>query len=218
MSKFLVLSLLILMSCNEKTEVKDGGGIGQDRTFEPIVVRDLEDDFDALCSTLEEKANMLSFIVPTSYEYAFSYSQKNCSDAKASLPRIVRNNIVRDGNDYVYKMEDKEPFYLSSVETDKSGTMKRICDNLGRLETPILISRTAVMDFSLSKSNSTCRSTADTLCVFFDYGKLSGDKFTTHTEEFIRFHRTTGFIVERKLVSLAGCTDGQKIVKHAVLK
>ncbi len=219
MTKVLLLSLFILVSCNEEAPVTPRGSLGSMREFLQESVDGRE--FLALCLKLGQKADRLPSLSTAQVEYNFSYSQKNCNDLELGASKDVTVTIDQIGGSYAFKTKDNSQFGFTQIETPSEGAMKEICANATALTNPLQAGPTGAIWFK-KVNQENCRSDKDHFCVKIEKGSIDQtfNKYVIHTEELIRFRTTgnnTGFFVERYLDTAGNCTGGKRIQKKTTL-
>lgn len=221
MKKFILLPLMAFVSCISEPQ-KPQDTVGSVRKFEPLVVT-VEDSerIQAICRALGSKEDLLSVLVSTGTEYKFSYSQKGCADRELPVAKIVTTTLKRSDSNFVFDSKNGESFGFPDVETTKRGVMAEICQNAGRLISPMQTSRSGAVWFTSFTASEHCQSDASGLCIHLQRGSVIDNvNYKIHTNEWIKFKITNekrGFFVERKLISSANCSKGS-IEKSAVLK
>ena len=220
MTKVMLLSLVLLVSCNSEEAPQSPRQVGNLRDYNPISVQGNE--FYSLCLKLGQKNDRLPSLSTAQAQYNFSYSQKNCTDEVMGASQDVTVTIEQMGGTYSFKPTTASNFGFTQIETPYEGSMKEICANAGALQSPLLVGSTGAVWFRMV-SDDKCRPDANHYCVKLEKGSLDTryNKYVVHTEEWIKFRLTgnnTGFFTERFLDTNANCPSGKKIQKHTVLK
>ncbi len=223
MKHLLTLTLiLVLAACNETSKTEEASP-DKERRFEPVEIS-FEDGrrIDAICRALTLKEELLPVLASGSTIYTFSYSKKNCADREASVPKAVATQISDSGGSYVFVPRNGDEFGFRDVETASKGALAQICQNTGRLQSPIQTSRQGATWFSSFQAGGECEADANHYCIYLERGILSdADTYQIHTREWIKFRITDekrGFFTERKIVTSTGCSAGGTSVRSAKLR
>lgn len=223
MSRFLVLPLLLLISCvSEQKPSPDT--VGDTKKFEPITNIEDNQRVLAICNALSAKESVLNILASSSKQFTFSFAQKNCDSDKMPEAKLVPTVITRSDANYFFKSKNGEAFGFNDVETSDSGVMKAICNFGGTLESPLRSapsSKTAVWWTTFTDTKH-CQAGFGNLCVHLQTGtSKDGYNYKINTNEWIKFKvmdTNEGFFIERKLISSAGCSKGKTLEMKAVLK
>ncbi|MCM2348448.1 MAG: hypothetical protein NDI69_00415 [Bacteriovoracaceae bacterium] len=220
MTKVLLLSLFILVSCNQDTKVVTTSQLGSIREFLQVPVEGRE--FLDLCLKLGQKADRLPSLSTAGVEYNFSYAQKNCNDSEMGAASDVTLTIDQLGGSYFFKPTGNSNFGFTQIETPTEGVMKEICANATALTSPLQTGSTSAVWFR-KVSEEKCRSDANHFCIKLEKGSLDSfsNRYLIHTEELIQFRLTgnnTGFFVKRYLDTAGNCNSGKRIQKEAFLR
>lgn len=222
MMKFLFVALFIVAGCvsEENTITTNGKEV---RNYEPEPMNDtIIARVKAMCNALSYKQDRLSVLVST--EYTFGYSQKGCSSKSSSAPlKDVRVTIAKSGSDYSFKALNGETFGFTDVETNTTGMMKEVCENVDNgLTSPMQTSSTGALWLNIYTTKEDCVSDADAFCIQVSRGSvIDGSRYAIHTNEWMKVKisgSNRGFFTERKVASTANCGDGQYLVRSAVLR
>lgn len=220
MTKVLLLSLFLFVSCNEETKVVNPSSVGSIREFLQVPVN--SQPFLDLCLKLGQKADRLPGLSTAQVEYHFSYAQKNCQDSELGASQDVTVTIDQMGGNYFFSPTGASNFGFTQIETPTEGVMKEICANATALTNPLQTGTTGAVWFRRVNEDK-CRSDSDHFCIKLEKGSLDSftNRYVIHTEELIQFRLTgnnTGFFVKRYLDTAGNCTGGKRIQKETHLK
>jgi hypothetical protein len=176
-----------------------------------------------ICDALQTKSLTISALVNT--DYVFSNTTKQCSDTNFSPMADANVKIVNQSGNLKFS-EGNNLFYFSDVETIDTGVLSLICQRLDNLASPIALDATNFLYFTASDSNSTDCQDDDGLtqrCLKIVRAVTVGgsNKHRFHTREWIKVRLDQpriGFFSYRKLISEAGCVEGQYFGRTATLK
>lgn len=221
MSRILsLLTLLTLVACVGGGE-SPSDSVGGTRRLEPISVSVGDTQrIRMVCNALSNKEDQMSVLATSSY--TFSYAEKGCSDTNMGNSKDVVTRIQRSGSEYYFKKTDGELFAFSDVETSTKGIMAEICASVDYLVSPMQTSSTGAMWFTANANSEECQTDASHVCMLIEKGSVvNGADYRIHTTEWIRFSvgaERRGFFTTRKVTSSAGCKDGKKLERKAILK
>ncbi len=213
--------VLMLAACVDapKTETPSE----QERRFEPIETSE-EDGrrIDAICRALTLKEELLPVLASGNTIYTFSYSRKECGDRGASLSKAVPTRISESGGYFVFAPTEASEFGFRDVETASKGALEQICQNTGRLQSPIQTSRQSALWFTSFEAGGECEADANHYCIYLQRGVLTdSETYRIHTREWIKFRITDekrGFFTERKIVTSTGCSGRATSERSAKLR
>lgn len=223
MSKFLLLPLLVLISCVSESP-KTPDSVGDTVTFQPVTNIEDNERVKAVCKALANKENILNVLSNSGTEYTYSYNQKNCAEPTLPAAKDIVMKIGRSDNGYIFKSKNGENFGFADIETSSVGVMSEICKFGGTLESPILSGSTGAIWWTTFTASEHCQPGFGTLCVHLQRGNsVNGVRYKIHTNEWIKFKLyddKEGFFTERKLISSAGCKGmkGGNLEMRATLK
>jgi hypothetical protein len=223
MSKILlVLSLLVLASCNPSETPTDS--VGDQKFFEPLTNYEDNDRVKVICNALSAKEGQLGVLISSARQYTYTFAQKSCEGTSLPVAKDVPVKIARNGSNYFFVPKNGEAFGFSNVETTDDGVMRAICNFGGTLESPVRpspSSQTAVWWTTFTDSTH-CEPGFGTLCIHLQTGSSKdGYNYKIHTNEWIKFKvldENEGFFIERKLISSAGCAKNKNVEMRAKLK
>lgn len=224
MSKFLLLGLFLLISC-EGVEEKVSDTVGDVRRFDPVVLKD--SDFKkvyGICQALAAKEDVLNILISNAAEYTFQYGQKNCNESKMPALKDVITTIQGFDPYYTFQSKNGQHFGFPNVETKSNGIMAEICQKVfrqGTIESP-MTTRSGAIWFTTVTASEHCKSDSKASCIHIQRGTLkSGYDYKIHTNEWMKVSLSgnrTGFFTERKLISSASCDRKKTFEKRAVLR
>lgn len=222
MLSFTFCSLLLLGSCGVKEN--NGYRLGENRIFNPLVVDGAERrNLTQLCQALASKNARLPQMV--GIELAFDVSNKRCEENNVSDPREVGVIIQRSGANFMFRQSNGLDFVYGDLETDTSGVMGIICQNMDELTSPMKTPNgSALWINTVGINESDCRATGQERCLQLVLGVPQGpDNFTVSSQEWIKFQIDPnrshyGFFTERKTIAGSICGASKNTETRARLK
>lgn len=214
------LFLIFICSCGMKTSGLESNFLLSQEAF-PFIPQSLSVDetnrIKSICDALSFKENQLSVLEAT--QYIYSYSEKACTSA--GLSSAVDTGVYIQ-NAQFRVISTNAPFIFPNIETKNIGVMKEICESLSNLTSPMLSASSGAMWFTSFTQGSDCVYDSTHTCIQIERGtSLDGVIYKKTSKEVIRFKTSgdkVGFFTERKLISNISCSDGNTLVRQAVLK
>jgi hypothetical protein len=179
-----------------------------------------------ICDALQVKSVTINSLVNS--DYVFSNTSKQCSDSSFSPIADANVKMVNQSGSLKFS-EGNNLFYFSDVETINTGVLGFICQRLDNLASPIALDATNLLYFTASNFISNDCQDDDGLtqrCLKIERAvkvavSKTEDKGRVHTREWIKVRLDQpriGFFSYRKLISEAGCIEGEYFGKTASLK
>ena len=222
----LLMTIFLISSCG-KINLPEDSKLGQlvDPSTQPIVVGSSEHSkIKEICDALQTKTLTISALVNT--DYMFSNTTKQCLDTNFSPMADANVKMVNQSGSLKFS-EGNNLFYFSDVETIDTGVLGFICQRLDNLASPIALDATNLLYFTASDFISTdCQNEPTQRCLKIERAvkvavSKTEDKGRVHTREWIKVRLDQpriGFFSYRKLISEAGCVDGQYFGRTTTLK
>jgi hypothetical protein len=226
MSKLLILPLVMLISCVSDNSKPTEDNVGQLVEFSPLTSYENNERIKVICQALTRKEDQINELANSGSKYTFSYTEKGCGvsefpAAKDIVVKLVRLDPRPDSRWYAFKAISGEVFSFEDVELASQGALADLCNFGATLESPIKTS-TGALWWTTYVDSKDCNSGFGNMCIYLQRGtSVDGRMYRIHTNEWIKFKvmgESDGFFLERKLVSTAGCSKGQELVRKAILK
>jgi len=224
MKAILFFTVLIISSCG-KLELPADSQLNSLNSVEIIKLGSDENlKIKEVCDAVQAKSLTLSSLVNT--DYVFSGTVKNCGDSSFTNLPDSTVKLVNQTAGFKFN-EGANLFYFSEVETSEVGVLSLICDTLADLKSPIVLDDTNYLYFTATDfSSSDCLNQPDERCVKIERAikTVTDEKVTkgrVHTREWIKIRLEQpriGFFTYRKLISEAGCLEGENFGRTATLK
>lgn len=216
-----LIVLTLLASCKVKAPADEPQNESAPRRFEPAVVA--QEDLDrikAICDALAIKEERLPGLI--SSPYTIGFAEKKCGEKELGPEKNIGVTIQKPDATYVFRQGNGDPFIFPNVETQTSGSMAKICANVGSLMSPFQTSSKGAIWFTTFTRAKDCSSDFESVCIQIEKGEqVESLDYKIHTTELIRFKISgtrTGFYLYRKLVSSGDCPEGQRIERRATLR
>jgi hypothetical protein len=214
--------VLLATSCGEIP--KTGTLLGEERSFNPLVVNQQEEQrLQLLCARLNNKAQALS--QGSAETFTFSVTEKSCEGTILSSNQLISTGLeVMQGSYRLRRNDNGALFVFPDLETNISGIMKEICGNLSGITSPKKIAGDNVLWFTTTNvSTSDCTPRGNEMCILLETGVPSGSNYVVVAKEWIRFQvdpvlPKAGFYTERKKISQASCGQAKFTEIIATLK
>ena len=224
----LLMTIFLLSSCG-KINLPEDSKLGQleDSSSQAMVVGSNEHSkIKEICDALQIKSVTISSLVNS--DYVFSNTTKQCTDTSFSPIADANVKMVNQSGSLKFS-EGNNLFYFSDVETIDTGVLGFICKRLDNLASPIALDATNLLYFTASKIIGTDCQDDDGLtqrCLKIERAvkvavSKTENKGRVHTREWIKVRLDQpriGFFSYRKLISEAGCIEGQYFGRTATLK
>jgi hypothetical protein len=222
----LLMTIFLLSSCGKINLPEDSKlATMNSLTSMPMVVGSSEHSkIKEICDALKIKSVTISSLVNS--DYVFSNTSKQCSDTSFSPIAEANVKMVNQSGSLKFS-EGNNLFYFSDVETIDTGVLGFICQRLDNLASPIALDATNLLYFTASDFISNdCQNEPTQRCLKIERAvkvavSETEDKGRVHTREWIKVRLDQpriGFFSYRKLISEAGCVDGQYFGRTATLK
>lgn len=176
-----------------------------------------------ICDAVATKTLTINSLVNT--DYVFSGTAKQCAETSFFNIADTAVKLVNQSGGFKFA-EGANLFFFSEVETSDQGVLSEICENLNNLVSPIAQGTTNLLYFSAVNINSSdCLTTPTERCIKIEratkVNTSTGLQGRVHTREWIRTRLEQpkiGFYNYRKVISEAGCIEGQYFGRTATLK
>lgn len=176
-----------------------------------------------ICDAVATKTLTINSLVNT--DYIFGGATKQCGDTSFTNIPDSTVRLVNQSGGFKFA-EGSNLFFFSDVETSDQGVLSTICANLNNLVSPIALSSTNLLYFTAVNLNSSdCLTTPTERCIKIERATKvnteTGFQGKVHTREWIRTRLDqprVGFYNYRKVISEAGCIEGQYFGRTATLK
>ena len=222
----LLMTIFLLSSCGKINLPKDSKlATLNSLTSMPMVVGSSEHSkIKEICDALQVKSVTINSLINS--DYVFSNTSKQCSDTSFSPMADANVKMVNQSGSLKFS-EGNNLFYFSDVETIDTGVLGLICQKLDNLASPIALDATNLLYFTASDFLSNdCQNEPTQRCLKIERAlkvavSKTEDKGRVHTREWIKVRLDQpriGFFSYRKLISEAGCVDGQYFGRTATLK
>jgi hypothetical protein len=222
----LLMTIFLISSCGKINLPEDSKlATLNSLTSLPIVAGSSEHSkIKEICDALQVKSVTISSLVNS--DYVFSNTSKQCSDTSFSPIADANVKMINQSGSLKFS-EGNNLFYFSDVETIDTGVLGLICQRIDNLVSPIALDSTNLLYFTaLDFVSNDCQNEPNQRCLKIERAvKVSVsktlEKGRVHTREWIKVRLDRpriGFYSYRKLISEAGCIEGQYFGRTATLK
>lgn len=218
MTRFLLLSLFLSVSCGKIQPLTNSGSGGDPKEISPRFLRGTaeEAELQSVCAALEGKESVLEEMRTLRRVLSVDYGFRNCSGTRFNFKKSASVNAVSFG-EYVFVEPSNSLLAIPGAETLSSGVMKEICAQRKDLISPIVSGR-RVISYAAFPGFENCPSGNGEVCVQVTYGEMNSDgkTFTPSELHWVSFKTSgsqKGFYGSRmKRTFPENCPNGEESV------
>jgi hypothetical protein len=217
----IIMGMILFASCGK---IETANKFNIVRKYEPLVMTDdHKNQISLLCAAMGQKASALDSALGSTFN--LSLATKECNQAEISSAGNVTVTAQKEGSDYLFKV-GTGAFRFQYIETNNSGIMKEICNEISSLTNPFKAINGSAVWISTNVTSSDCPAANGNKCILIETGTPqvnSTDSYTINVRDWIRFVTDPnlanyGFYSYRKQTNKNFCTESKFQEAIATLK